>query len=207
MLRSLTPRHARAIGRHTTPHRQQDGEIAPMHRARWRTRSRAAPQAGRHDLFQRSFCRVAPRHTLIEAASGTPACTACVEDVTPASSRGGHFQRTTRQTYNTRAQSKVRSLANLAAASATCQPAAAARRSQARRGAHPPQDAGVHLRPRLRPAHGRLPTRVRGRRAVVSCAADDDTPGRAETRARARCLRGDNALRRLGPQRVIARTS
>ena len=71
------------------------------------------------------------------------------------------------QTYNTRVQSKVRSLANLAAASATCQPAAAARRSQARRGAHPPQDAGVHLRPRLRPAHGRLPTRVRGRRAVV----------------------------------------
>ena len=39
------------------------------------------------------------------------------------------------QTYNTRVQSKVRSLANLAAASATCQPAAAARRSQARRGA------------------------------------------------------------------------
>ena len=36
----------------------------------------------------------------------------------------------------TRVQSKVRSLANLAAASATCQPAAAARRSQARRGAH-----------------------------------------------------------------------
>jgi hypothetical protein len=34
------------------------------------------------------------------------------------------------QTYNTRVQSKVRSLANLAAASATCQPAAAARRSQ-----------------------------------------------------------------------------
>ena len=27
--------------------------------------------------------------------------------------------------------------------------------------------AGVHLRPRLRPAHGRSPTRVRGRRAVV----------------------------------------
>ena len=58
-------------------------------------------------------------------------------------------------------QSKVRSLANLAAASATCQPAVAARRSQAaRRGAHPPQNAGVHLRPRLRPAHGRLPTRA-----------------------------------------------
>ena len=43
------------------------------------------------------------------------------------------------QTYNTRVLSKVRSLANLAAASATCQPASVARRSQARRGAHPPQ--------------------------------------------------------------------
>ena len=42
----------------------------------------------------------------------------------------------------------VRSLANLAAASA---PAAAARRSQARRGAHPPQDTGVHLRPATAP--------------------------------------------------------
>jgi hypothetical protein len=65
---------------------------------------------------------------------------------------------------NTRVHSKVRSLANLAAASATCQPAAAARRSQARRGAHPPQDAWVHLRPghgSAPPAHGRLPTRVR----------------------------------------------
>ena len=36
------------------------------------------------------------------------------------------------QTYNTRVQSKVRSLTNLAAASATCQPAAAARRGLAR---------------------------------------------------------------------------
>jgi hypothetical protein len=170
MLRSLTPRHARAIGRHTTPHRQQDGEIAPMHRARWRTRSRAAPQAGRHDLFQRSFCRVAPRHTLIEAASGTPACTACVEDVTPASSRGGHFQRTTRQTYNTRAQSKVRSLANLAAASATCQPAAAARRSQAGWRAPPAGCRGAPAAtapPRPRPlAHAR--TRAAGRGVVCS---------------------------------------
>ena len=66
-------------------------------------------------------------------------------------------------TYDTRVQSKIHSLANLAAARATCQPAAAARRSQARRGAHPTQNAGVHLRPRLRPAH----VRVRGRRAVV----------------------------------------
>ena len=45
---------------------------------------------------------------------------------------GGHFQRTTRRP-TTRVQSKDRSLANLAAASATCQPAASVRRSQARR--------------------------------------------------------------------------
>ena len=51
------------------------------------------------------------------------------------------MQRTTRRP-TTRVQSKVRSLANLAAASATCQPAAAARRSQARRGAHPPRSGG-----------------------------------------------------------------
>ena len=52
---------------------------------------------------------------------------------------GGNSSGRHAQTYNTRVQSKVRSLANLAAASATCQPAAAARRSQARRGAHPPR--------------------------------------------------------------------
>ena len=46
------------------------------------------------------------------------------------SSGGGHHSGRHWQTYNTRVQSKVRSLANLAAASATCQPAAAARRSQ-----------------------------------------------------------------------------
>ena len=46
-------------------------------------------------------------------------------------------------------QSKIHSLANLAAARATCQPAAAARRSQARRGAHPTQNAVV-LRPDAR---------------------------------------------------------
>ena len=44
---------------------------------------------------------------------------------------------------------------------ATCQLVAAARRSQARRGAHPTQNAGVHPRPRLRPAHDRLAARVR----------------------------------------------
>ena len=53
-----------------------------------------------------------------------------VQDVT----YGGWQPADETQTYNTRVQSKVRSLANLAAASATCQPAAAARRSQARRG-------------------------------------------------------------------------
>ena len=35
----------------------------------------------------------------------------------------------------------------------TCQPAAAARRSQARRRARPAYDAGVYLRPRLGPAN------------------------------------------------------
>ena len=62
---------------------------------------------------------------------------------------------------------KIHSLADLAAARATCRLAAAARRSQARRGAQPTQDAGLHPRPRLCPAHGRLAARVRGRRAVV----------------------------------------
>ena len=41
------------------------------------------------------------------------------------------------QTYDTRVESKIHSPANLAAARATCQLAAAARRSQARRGAYP----------------------------------------------------------------------
>ena len=41
---------------------------------------------------------------------------------------------TRKPTTHTRVQSKIHSLANLAAARATCQPAAAARRSQARRG-------------------------------------------------------------------------
>ena len=53
---------------------------------------------------------------------------------------GGHFQRTTVRTYDTRVQSKIHSLANLAAARATCQPAAAARRSPTgppRRAPHP----------------------------------------------------------------------
>ena len=48
------------------------------------------------------------------------------------------------QTYDTRVQSKIHSFANLAAARATCRLAAAARRSQARRGAQPTQDAGLH---------------------------------------------------------------
>ena len=85
-----------------------------------------------------------------------------LRDLVGGTSSGRHAQ-----TYDTRVQSKIHRLSNLAAARATCQPAAAARRSQARRGAHPTQNAGVHPRPRLRPAHGRLPARVRGRRAVV----------------------------------------
>ena len=44
--------------------------------------------------------------------------------------------------HDTRVQSKIHGLANLAAARATCQPAAVARRSQARRGAHPTQRGG-----------------------------------------------------------------
>jgi hypothetical protein len=51
--------------------------------------------------------------------------------------RGGRFHG---RPSDTRVQSKIHSLANLAAARATCQPAAAARRSQARRGAHPTQN-------------------------------------------------------------------
>jgi hypothetical protein len=70
--------------------------------------------------------------------------------------------------------SKVRSLANLAAASATCQPAAAARRSQARRVAHPPQDAGVHLRPRLRPPTAACPRAYAG--GGEGTPADADAP-------------------------------
>ena len=97
---------------------------------------------------------------------------------------------TRKPTTHTRVQSKIHSLANLAAARATCQPAAAARRSQVRRGAHSTQNAGVHPRPRRAPpTHGRLPARVRGRRAVVEdlgvrppdggqAAADDARPRR-----------------------------
>ena len=47
----------------------------------------------------------------------------------------------------------------------TCQPAAAVRRSKARRRARPAYDAGVHLRPRLGPANSPSAARVRGRRA------------------------------------------
>ena len=51
--------------------------------------------------------------------------------------KGRAIQRTNydAETYDTRFQSKIHSLANLAAARATCRLAAAARRSQARRGA------------------------------------------------------------------------
>ena len=78
---------------------------------------------------------------------------------------------------HTRVQSEIHSLANLAAARATCRLAAAARRSQARRGAQPTQDAGLHPRPRLCPAHGRLAARVRGRWVVVE---DLGVPGSAD---------------------------
>ena len=88
---------------------------------------------------------------------------------------GGHFQRTTVRTYDTRVQSKIHSLANLAAARATCQPAAAARRSPTgppRRAPHPRtlarrMPAGVHppsatAPPRPRPL-ARARTRAAGR--------------------------------------------
>jgi hypothetical protein len=42
-----------------------------------------------------------------------------------------------------------------------------ARRTQACRRACPAHDAGVHLRPRLRPANSLSAVRIRGRRAVV----------------------------------------
>ena len=59
--------------------------------------------------------------------------------------RGGTSSGRHAQTYDTRVQSKIHSLANLAAARATCRLAAAARRSQARRGAQPTQDRGNDL--------------------------------------------------------------
>ena len=100
---------------------------------------------------------------------------------------GGALPADDRIDLHTRVQAKIHSLANSAAARATCRLAAAARRSQARRGAQPTQDAGLHPRPRLCPAHGRLATRVRRRRAVVEdvgvrppdggqAAADDARP-------------------------------
>jgi hypothetical protein len=98
---------------------------------------------------------------------------------------GGHFQRTYRP-IRKRVQSKIHSLTNLAAARATCQPAAATRRLQARRGAHPTQNAGVHPRPRPRPL-ARARTRAAGGPSVVEdlgvrppdgrqAAADDARP-------------------------------
>ena len=79
--------------------------------------------------------------------------------------------RTTHADLDTGVQAKIHSLANSAAARATCRLAAAARRSQARRGAQPTQDAGLHPRPRLCPAHGRLAARVR---EVASLQAESD---------------------------------
>ena len=54
---------------------------------------------------------------------------------------GGAAERTTVKTYYTRVGSKIHRPANLAAARATCQLAALARRSHARRGARPAQNA------------------------------------------------------------------
>ena len=117
------------------------------------------------------------------------------------------------QTYDTRVQSKIRSLANLAAARATCRLAAAARRSQARRGAQPTQDAGLHPWPRLCPAHGRLAARIRGRRVVVEdpgvrppdggqAAADDARPRPPEHAAPA-AVRGSSSRTQV-PQSIAS---
>ena len=123
---------------------------------------------------------------------------------------GGHFP-------SGHAKSKIHSLANLAAARATCRLAAAARRSQARRGSQPTQDAGLHPRPRLCPAHGRLAARVRGRRAVVEdvgvrhpdggqAAADDARPRPPEHAAPA-AVGARRARRCLAPRARSARPS
>ena len=55
---------------------------------------------------------------------------------------GGALPADDKRDLHTRVQAKIHSLANSAAARATCRLAAAARRSQARRGAQPTQDAG-----------------------------------------------------------------
>ena len=92
-------------------------------------------------------------------------------------------------TYDTRVQSKIHSLVILAAARATCpspRPPCAAHRPAAAARTPRRMPGCMHPRPRLRPAHGHLPARVRGRRAVVhslcsseiSCAATE-TPSAA----------------------------
>ena len=70
-------------------------------------------------------------------------------------SEGGGVQRTTCETYDTRAYRKIDSLANLLASRATCQPAAAARRSQAPRRA-------PHAECRFAPASTARPACPRG---------------------------------------------
>ena len=82
---------------------------------------------------------------------------------------GGHFQRTTRADYDTRVRRRTCEFSRDTVGSAgTRQPAAAARRSQARGRARPAHDAGVHLRPRLGPANRYSAARAtRGRRAMA----------------------------------------
>eukprot|EP00964_Phaeocystis_antarctica_P014203 scaffold7820_cov51-Phaeocystis_antarctica.AAC.2 len=74
----------------------------------------------------------------------------------------------------------------------TCQPAAAARRSQARRRARPAYDAGVHLRPGPGPANRPSAARIRGRRTMaeeVGVRQPDDGQAAADD-ARPRPLHG-----------------
>jgi len=131
--------------------------------ARWsessrrRSRERAAirpgagDEAAHHDSQQRA-ASAEPGSRLTCAVCGS-AANAANGAVRPARPRG-RFQRT--------------QIAPGLPASRAAQPAASARRSRARRGAHPTQNAGVcSCRGGLRPAHGRLPARVRGQRAVV----------------------------------------
>ena len=98
-------------------------------------RGRRGQRRGSHRHAHSAACRAGRRATRAQGHRASGRCPGAW---------GGTTSGRRVQTYDTRVESKIHSLANLAAARATCQPAAAARRSQARRGAHPTQNAGVH---------------------------------------------------------------
>eukprot|EP00964_Phaeocystis_antarctica_P071170 scaffold43380_cov66-Phaeocystis_antarctica.AAC.4 len=82
--------------------------------------------------------------------------------------RGGGTSSGQLQRYDTRVRRRTCEFSRGTVGSAgTCQPAAAARRSRARRRARPAYDAGVHLRPRLGPANRPSAARIRGRRTMA----------------------------------------